>query len=66
MVKVKIHLNDGKSFEEEIEGFDLAEFVETMNSNSYGRMILLGKLAVSKDSIRMLDIGSSELVEEKE
>lgn len=41
--------------EEDIVDFDINVFVDKMNSNESGRMMLIGRLAISKDNIRMID-----------
>lgn len=61
MVTVKIYLHDGMQLTEEVETFDINEFVEKMNSHENGRMVLIGKVAISKENIRIIDTQNREL-----
>lgn len=51
---VKITMHDNTKYVEEIEDFDLASFIEEINTSSH-RMIQFGRVGVIKSGIRKVD-----------
>lgn len=62
-MNVKLYLHDGTKYEENVEGFNLIEFIAKINKDSH-EMIQFGGLGITKNAIKMVDTNPTEAATE--
>lgn len=53
-MKVTLYLHDGTKHEEDVKDFNLADFIEEVNTEQH-KMIQFGGLGIMKNAIKMID-----------